>query len=137
MTNLVFFLLMGVFSLVSAQAYGKTIADVASAACTSTKGGFLTVDVQKNILVGKFDRLNEMKGSGVPEAPIELLVDYPDEGFTALGALAIDENGYWGNLSLIAPTSQVLLEIETLNAFFTDMEGNAIVEPMECDLVFN
>jgi hypothetical protein len=137
MTVLSKILFVSVFSLVSVQAYGKTIADVASAACTSAKGGFLTVDAQKNILVGKFDVLNEMKGSDDPDAKIELIVDYPDEGFTSLGALAIDENGYWGNLSLIAPTTQQLLVRDTLNAFFTDMEGNAIVEPMECDLVFN
>lgn len=138
MTNLYRLLFLGFLSLgFSTQVYGKTIADVQSASCTSAKGGYLMIDVPQNILSGQFGTLNEMKGSDDPDTKIELLVDYPDDGFTALGALAIDSVGYWGNLSLIALNQQQLSAHESLNAFFTDVEGNNIVEPMDCDLVFN
>jgi hypothetical protein len=121
----------------STQVYGKTIADVVSASCTSTNGGYLAIDTlkAKEKVVGQFGALKKMIGS--EDVPVELLTDYPMDGVTALGTLAADEDGYWGNLSLLSPSNQQLSTVETLSAFFTDTEGNATVEQMTCNLIFN
>jgi hypothetical protein len=128
------FLFLGLLSFgFSTQVYGKTIEDVVSASCTS-KTGFLTLDTAKVEIIGQFGTLDKMVGGG--EVPVELIVDYPQDGYTALGSLAIDSKGYWGNLSLLSPTTKQLQPNEIMEVFFTDMEGNAIVESMDCDLVF-
>lgn len=135
MNTTIKFLLFGLLSFgFSTQAFGKTIEDVISASCTSVNGGFLTLDTAKIEIIGQFGILDKMVGGG--EVPVETLVDYPSDGYTALGSLAIDANGYWGNLSLLSPTTKQLQSSETMEVFFTDDKGNAIVEPMDCDLVF-
>lgn len=137
MTKKMFFATIGfvVFGL-SGMAQAKSLNDVKAARCVGAKGSFIQVETAKRSIRGKIGALKEIMSNGVQGEAFGVLNDYPGAGWTALGGLVADKNGYWGNLSVVTESNRNLGAKETLKGFFTDVEGRAQVEEMACDLAF-
>ncbi len=130
-------LLTLIVTLVSVSAFSKTLRDVKAADCTTKQGSYLRLDTKTNLIVGRLGKLNEMTNAQTGERPtLEISEGYPAKEFAAIGFLAADKNGYWGNLSLLAPKDAPLDESARLKGYFMDMNGKGVVEDMDCQLKF-
>jgi len=127
-------------TLASAYAFSKNLKDVSAAECKSANGNgaYISINMQTKLIVGRPGTLkNEMSNAQTgPKPTLEISEGYPSAEYTALGFLAADRTGYWGNLSLLSPRNAQLTETAKLLGFFTDANGRAQVEEMNCQLKF-
>ncbi len=132
---------IGLFSTTSQAETERSILNLKRAECGNpTSSNFIKMNVSKQIVRAQLNPYKFLTNSPVEGSKFEVKYyqNIFNTTFSGAGAMVIDQYSKTvGNVFLVADTNRLLnSDIETLLALYTDSEGNAQQDAMNCKVWF-